>query len=108
MVTHVRPIDTLICEIKKFSRKQRPTTNEDKEMTRGKSFAQIVGSIMYAMLCTKPDLSFFMCLSKFLSNPGLSQWHAVKRILRYIKGTLKLHLGYQGDHLELCSYSDAD
>lgn len=45
-----------------------------------------VGSIMYAMLCTKLNPAFAMgFVSRFLSNTGLQHWYAVKRILRYIK-----------------------
>ena len=78
-------------------------------MMRGKPYAQVVGSIMYAMLCTRLDVAFVMGLvSRFLSNPGLPLWYAVKRILQYINGTLKLQLCYQGDDLKLYGYSDTD
>ena len=74
-----------------------------------KPYAQIVGSIMYAMLCTRPDFAFVVGLvSGFLSNRGLQYWYAVKRILRYIKRTINLRLCYQGEVLELCGYSDVD
>lgn len=63
-----------------------------------KPYAQIVESIMYAMLCMRPNLAFIVGLaSKFLSSLGLPHWYAVKRIIGYIKGTVKLHLCYQGD-----------
>ena len=76
---------------------------------RMKPYAQIVGSIMYAMLCTRPDLVFVVGLvSRFLSNPGLQHGYAVKRILQDIKGTVNLRLCYQGEVLELRNYSDVD
>ena len=43
-----------------------------------------------------------------LGNPTLQHWYAIKRILRYIKGTVKPHLCYQGKVLELRGSSDAD
>jgi len=46
--------------------------------------------------------------NRFQSNPGLQHWDAVKRILRYINRTVNLRLYYQGEVLELRSYSDAD
>ena len=67
------------------------------------------GKRIYAMLCTRPDVAFAVdFVSRFLSNPELPHWYAVKRIPRYIKGTLKLQLCYQGDDLKLRGYSDAD
>ena len=74
-----------------------------------KPYTQIMGNIMYAMLCMRPNLAFAMGLvSRFLSNQGLQHWYAVKRILRYIKGTVNLRLCYQGEVLELRGYSDAE
>ena len=103
-----KPIDTPISKSKNLSNKQGPTTQEDKAMMWGKPYIQVVGSIMYATLYTRPDVAFAVGLvSRFLSNLGLSHWYAVKRILRYIKGTLKLQLCYQGDDLKLCGYFDA-
>ena len=57
---------------------------------------------MYAMLCTRPNVAFTVDLvSRFLGNPGLPHWYAVKRILQYTIGTLKLQLYYQGEDLKL-------
>lgn len=52
-------------------------------------YLQTVGSLMYAMLGTCPDLAFAMgVLGCFASKPDNSHWAAVKRLLHYIKGTL--------------------
>jgi hypothetical protein len=43
---------------------------------------------MYAMMCTRPDISFAVgMVSRYQANPGQSHWKAVKKILRYLKGT---------------------
>uniref|UniRef100_A0A2N9GY51 Uncharacterized protein n=1 Tax=Fagus sylvatica TaxID=28930 RepID=A0A2N9GY51_FAGSY len=42
------------------------------------------------------------------SNPGLAHWRAVKRILRYLRGTIDHALCYHGGDLRLTGYSDAD
>ena len=76
---------------------------------RMKPYTQIAGSIMNAMLCTRPDIAFVVGLvSRFLSNPGSHHWYVVKRTLRYFKGIVNLHLCYQGEVLELRGYSNAD
>ncbi|XP_058222672.1 secreted RxLR effector protein 161-like [Rhododendron vialii] len=66
---------------------------------------------MYAMLCTRPDISYAVSVvSRYQSNPGEPHWAAVKRILRYIHGTKDYKLTYHcnGDNLEVVGYSDAD
>uniref|UniRef100_A0A2N9GE70 CCHC-type domain-containing protein n=1 Tax=Fagus sylvatica TaxID=28930 RepID=A0A2N9GE70_FAGSY len=54
------------------------------------------------------DCSKKILVNKFQSNPGLAHWKAVKRILRYLKGTMDYVLCYQGSDLRLIGYSDAD
>lgn len=72
-------------------------------------YAQAVGSLMYAMLCTRPDLAYPVSLvSRYQSNPGPAHWEAVKRIFKYLKGTVRHKLVYQADSLEVLGYSDAD
>ena len=72
-------------------------------------YQSAVGSLMYAMLGIRPDLAFAVSVvSRYASNPTDTHWKAVKRIFRYIKGTLPLQLTYKG-HLQLLNgYTDAD
>jgi len=69
--------------------------------------------LMYAVTGTRPDLAYAVnALSQFQSNPSSAHWMAVKRILRYIKGTLDLGIVYRsrsdGPVLEVSGFSDAD
>uniref|UniRef100_A0A2N9ECP6 Reverse transcriptase Ty1/copia-type domain-containing protein n=1 Tax=Fagus sylvatica TaxID=28930 RepID=A0A2N9ECP6_FAGSY len=65
--------------------------------------------LMYAMLCTRPDICFAVgMISRYQSNPGPAHWRAVKRILRYLRGTSDHALCYHGGDLRLTGYSDAD
>ncbi|RVW94339.1 Retrovirus-related Pol polyprotein from transposon TNT 1-94 [Vitis vinifera] len=49
-----------------------------------------VGSLMYAMVCTRPDIAHAVrVVSRFLSNPGKEHYAAVKWILKYLRGTSK-------------------
>ena len=51
-------------------------------------YLQAVGSIMYLMVCTRPDLAYSVgVISRFSSDPRAIHWAAVKRILRYVAGT---------------------
>ncbi|GKG39208.1 hypothetical protein Tco_0463353, partial [Tanacetum coccineum] len=54
-------------------------------------YASAVGSLIYAMVCTRPDLAHAVgVVSRFLSNPGKKHWEAVKWIFRYLRVTSKL------------------
>jgi hypothetical protein len=72
-------------------------------------YASAIGSIMYAMLCTRPDVSYALSMtSRFQSNPGESHWMAVKSILKYLRRTKDQFLIYGGEEeLSVIGYTDA-
>jgi hypothetical protein len=52
----------------------------------GVPYASAMGSIMYAMMCTRPDVSYALSMtSRYQANPGERHWIAVKNILKYLK-----------------------
>jgi hypothetical protein len=58
----------------------------------------VIGSLMYVMLCTRPDLCYAVSLlSRFQAKPSKQLWQQLKRVLRYIKGTLDLKLIFSKD-----------
>jgi hypothetical protein len=72
-------------------------------------YRSIVGGLQYLIL-TRPDISFAVNkVCQFLHSPSLVHWLAVKRIIRYIKGTIKngLHIKKSGSRL-VSAFSDAD
>ncbi|XP_056177366.1 secreted RxLR effector protein 161-like [Syzygium oleosum] len=73
-------------------------------------YASVVGSLMYAQNCTRPDISFAVgMLGRYQSNPGLDHWKAAKKVLRYLQGTKNHMLTYKrSDHPEVIGYSDSD
>ena len=61
-------------------------------------YASAIGSIMYAMLCTRPDVCLAISLAgRYQSNPGVGHWTVVKNILKYLKRTKDMFLVYGGD-----------
>jgi hypothetical protein len=51
-------------------------------------YSSVVGSSMYAMVCSRPDLSYVMSLvSRYMTNPGRTHWETVKWIFKYLCGT---------------------
>ena len=56
----------------KLSQSQCPTTVEDREKMKGVPYASAIGSIMYAMLCTRPDVCLAISLiGRYQSNLGV-------------------------------------
>ncbi|KAK9053743.1 hypothetical protein SSX86_024817 [Deinandra increscens subsp. villosa] len=72
-------------------------------------YASAIGSIMYAMTCTRPDVSFALSMvSRYQGNPGKAHWVAVKNILKYLRRTKDWVLVFGGcDTLRVTGYSDA-
>ncbi|GJY56531.1 retrotransposon protein, putative, ty1-copia subclass [Tanacetum coccineum] len=84
-----------------------------KEVNRMKNvpYASAVGSIMYAVRCTRPDVAFAQNMtSRFQQNPGEPHWTAVKNILKYLRNTKDMFLVYGGNpstELRVECYCDA-
>jgi hypothetical protein len=80
-----------------------------QEEMQGIPYKATTGSLMYAMVGTRPDLAFLVSMvSQFMSRAGPSHWMAVKRIMRYLKGTLDLKLCLGGKDVSLRGYCEAD
>ena len=73
-------------------------------------YQSIIGSIMYAMLGTRPDIAFAVTrLSKFASNPSQQHLNYARYILKYLQGTKEYALCYDGaSNSGLIAYSDSD
>ena len=73
-------------------------------------YASAIGSLMYAQVCTRPDIAFFVgMLGRYQSDLGLDHWRAAKKVMRYLQGTKDYMLMYRRtDNLEVIGYSDSD
>ena len=73
------------------------------------SYVLAIGSLMYAMVCTRPDIAHAVgVVSRFMSRPGKQHWEAIKWILRYLKGSSDTYLYFTSASLKLQGYVDAD
>ncbi|KAL0541273.1 hypothetical protein IC582_021315 [Cucumis melo] len=69
----------------------------------------LIGSLMYAMLCTRPDICYSVgIVSRYQSNPRRDHWTAVKNILKYLRRTKDYILVYRSKDLILTGYTDSD
>jgi hypothetical protein len=74
-------------------------------------YREAVGSIMYLMVCTRPDIVFAVGkVAQHCSKPKMAHWSAVKRIMAYLKGTASHGISYHATGFPdlLLSYSDSD
>ncbi|KAM1264590.1 hypothetical protein ACFX13_035312 [Malus domestica] len=73
-------------------------------------YASAIGSLMYAMICTRPEIAYAMSItSRYQSNPGSEHWAAVKTVLKYLRRTKDMFLVYgRGTELRVEAYTDAD
>ncbi|KAM6577772.1 hypothetical protein CsatB_029609 [Cannabis sativa] len=93
----------------RLSKEQSPTDPQEIEDMAKIPYASAVGSLMYAMLCTRPDICYAVgIVSRYQSNPGQEHWNAVKYILKYLKSTRNLVLVYKGGALNPIGYTDSD
>ena len=74
-----------------------------------KLYREIVGSLIYLMTCTRPDICYVVSiLSQFMSKPTMAHLNLAKFVLKYIKGTSNNGLIYvRSENLDLIGYSDA-
>jgi hypothetical protein len=92
-----------------LSKEMCPQTQSEIDEMKGVPYASAVGSLMYAMLCTRPDICYAVgMVSRYQSNPGQGHWTAVKNILKYLKRTRDYMLVYHSDSLVPLGYTDSD
>ena len=81
----------------KLSKSQCPTMKDEKECMDKIPYASAIGSILYALLCTRPDVFYALSMtSRVQSDPGECHWIAVKNILKYLRRTKDIFLIYGG------------
>ena len=104
------PGDAPIAKGDKLCLLQCPRTNVEKKEMESIPYASAVGSLMYAQVCTRPDIAYAVgMLGRYLSNPGMDHWKAAKRVMRYLQRTKDFMLIYQrSDQLMVTGYSDSD
>ena len=86
-----------------------PKTSKERETMSRVPYSNAVGSLMYPMMCTRPNICYVVGLvSRYQSNLGSENWKAVKRIMRYLKGTADYCLCYQEADLCLRGYTNAN
>ena len=96
----------------KLSAAACPTTAVEKGLMSAVPYESAVGSLMYLMVCTRPDIAHAVgMVSRYMSNPGRLHWEGVKWIMRYVKGTSNMGLLFDAKAPKarsLIGYVDSD
>ena len=95
-MNNAKSVSTPLVNHFKLSTVQCPKTDFEKDDMLKVSYASVVGCLMYAMICTKPDLAQGVSVvSKFLANPRKQHWDAVKWIFKYLRGTTNYDIMFE-------------
>jgi hypothetical protein len=106
-----KPVSTPLANHFRLSGSQCPKNEEEIENMSKVPYASAVGCLMYAMVCTRPDLAHAVStVSRYMANPGREHWNAVKWIFRYLKGTAEhgILFSRQPRTNSVVGYVDAD
>ena len=108
------PVSTPMAPKERLTGALSPSTPEEKQATlefaKGASYPERVGSLLY-ITQTRPDIQYAVStLAQFSSNPGIAHFEAIKRVLRYLKGTAEfgLSLGGSVDRVDVVGWTDSD
>ena len=109
---NAKPVSTPIAGHFKLSSDQSPSSEEEYKFMSNVLYANATGSLMYAMVCSRPDIAYGASLvSRFMGNPGKEHWMAVKWMFRYLKRTSDIGLRFsksETDNNPITGYVDAD
>jgi len=94
----------------RFRSATKDQLHDDEEYMNTVPYTNAVGSLMYSMICTRPDLAYPVeILSRFMGNPFKDHWLRVKWIMRYFRGSMNTKLCYRkGLEFVLKGYCDSD
>ena len=100
-----KPVGTPVCVGSKLVK-----TTESDELVDENLYQSAVGSLQYLSTMTRPNITFAVLnVAKYCSKPTKEHWTAVKRIVRYLKGTLNFGLLYKNSNSSSCEgFSDSD
>lgn len=109
-MTNCNPVTTPADPNAKLSAEMSSTNAADRDEMQSIPYQEAVGSILFASQVSRPDIQFAVnMVSRYNHNYGRPHWNAVKRILRYLRGTIEMGITYKRDNSDgLHGYCDAD
>nr|CAD41912.2 OSJNBa0033G05.13 [Oryza sativa Japonica Group] len=104
-----KPVSTPLAAHFRLSSDLCPQSDYNIEYMSRVPYSSAVGSLMYAMICSRPDLSHALSVvSRYMANPGKEHWKDVQWIFRYLHGTSSACLQFGRSRDGLVGYVDSD
>jgi hypothetical protein len=104
---NAKPVSTTLARHFKLTKEMCPKTQEEIEYISMVLYSSKIGSLMYAMVCTRPDIAHAVgVMSMYINNPGKEHWEVVQWILGYLRGTATHALCFGGSYTFLWGYVD--
>jgi hypothetical protein len=108
-MNNVKSINIPLASHFKLSSSLCPSNKEENDYMSRVPYASAVGSLMYVMVCTRPNISHAVgVVSRYMENPGREHWETVKWVLQYLRGTSDYCITYNGCSDSVCGYVDSD
>jgi len=107
------PVVTPMIPGLRLSKSDAPSTDDEHAEMANLPYANAVGVLLYLAMATQPGIAYAVSvLCRFIANPGLAHWHAVKHVFRYLRGTAKAQLVYRRNTFDaqqlFSAFVDAD
>ncbi|KAG8473056.1 hypothetical protein CXB51_034969 [Gossypium anomalum] len=104
-----KPVSTPLAAHFRLSSALSSQSDDEIEYMSYVPYSSAVGSLMYAMVCSRPDLSYAVsAVSRYMANPGKEHWKAVQWLLRYLRGTTDVCLQFGRTRDGVIRYVDAN
>jgi hypothetical protein len=106
------PTPTPAADKQRLTKNMSPQTDEERAEMHGIRYRHAVGHLLYLAMVSRFDImNSVRELTRFMQEPGMEHWAAVKRVMRYIKGTIDVPLifgPFPPGEVVLVGYSDSD
>ena len=95
---HAAPVSTPADPSVHLSTSMGPADNNEKREMQRRPYQQAVGAVLYTRLTRVDCIAAIAEVARFMANPGLQHWAAVKRIIKYLNGTKTWGLCYRSSN----------
>ncbi|KAG8502915.1 hypothetical protein CXB51_000770 [Gossypium anomalum] len=104
-----KPVSTPLATHFRLSSALSPQSDDEIEYMSHVPYSSAMGSLMYAMVCSRLDLSYAVsAVSRYMANLDKEHWKAVQWILRYLRGTTDVCLQFGRTEDRVIGYVDVD
>ena len=105
---NVKPVTTPLAAHFRLSSALCPQSNEEVDYMSRVPYSSVMGSLMYAMVCSRQDLAYAVSAVTYMTKPGKEHWKAVQWIMRYLHGSSSVCFQFSRTRDGVVGYVDFD